>query len=525
MKTILRSTLMTVAAAGLLLAGCSKNDAGSDLSGPSTKISAITVRAGGFVATADGRSVANGDGTAACEDAGMVYPREAVGAGQSRATDAAYYTEFDEGDQIGLTVVKPDGTFLQNNMALTYGCDGDWHLPADEALWSLEGLEYVAYYPYDEAMGGIIAGAANKTGAGIKAAVLAAFSPLADQSTYAAYTASDLMLWSGQPNMSGAAPKLDIALEHAMSLMIVEPRGAGCEAPDGAAWAYHGAAVYSAPANTDLGITVGGVAYTPYAMLDGGNSTVAGTTPGEWDGTWRVLVKPAAAAAVSVEYETLGILVGWNSPAGLLTPGAAQYLKYNINPPASLPRGERAAQAGDYYYVADRSIDPSAKDLVLPGGMMTEALKAGCSGVVSEVAVGGVTGKVLHMDEGGSLAWSTVEEVTPAGDWINGMSNTQSIKTLASWLADNNSYPSFKWCADKGDGWYLPALTELMALSGSQAALNPALTAIGGTAYSNSAYYWSSSENTSGVAVAVGNSQIHLSAKDTQYSVRAIRTF
>ena len=46
-------------------------------------------------------------------------------------------------------------------------------------------------------------------------------------------------------------------------------------------------------------------------------------------------------------------------------------------------------------------------------------------------------------------------------DVRDGMKNLQSIMKISDW---RNKYPAFAWCAEHGDGWYLPAIEELKLL-------------------------------------------------------------
>ena len=52
----------------------------------------------------------------------------------------------------------------------------------------------------------------------------------------------------------------------------------------------------------------------------------------------------------------------------------------------------------------------------------------------------------------------------------------KKIRSLSNW---QNDYPAFAWCASLGDGWYLPALKELKAISAQFAAINNTLKAKG----------------------------------------------
>ena len=76
-------------------------------------------------------------------------------------------------------------------------------------------------------------------------------------------------------------------------------------------------------------------------------------------------------------------------------------------------------------------------------------------------------GKIVGLFETDDrLAWCSDEKaaaeiVTGTEDHSNGWNNQQKIMQIAGW---REKYPAFAWCADQGEGWYLPAVEELEAL-------------------------------------------------------------
>lgn len=135
--------------------------------------------------------------------------------GQTRAQERGYSTVFTEGDCIGLYVVK-DGTLEVKNLCLTLQ-GGKWTLPAGASqLFYSPDKSYHAYYPYrnDSDMNG-------KVSPGDKdffKLLVEAWSVKDNQSTYAQYTASDLMTARGVYNNH----TLSFAMEHRMSLLILQ---------------------------------------------------------------------------------------------------------------------------------------------------------------------------------------------------------------------------------------------------------------------------------------------------------------
>lgn len=135
--------------------------------------------------------------------------------GQTRAQERGYSTVFTEGDCIGLYVVK-DGTLEVKNLCLTLQ-GGKWTLPAGTSqLFYSPDKSYHAYYPYqnDSDMNGKVSPGDED----FFKLLVEAWSVKDNQSTYAQYTASDLMTARGVYNNH----TLSFAMEHRMSLLILQ---------------------------------------------------------------------------------------------------------------------------------------------------------------------------------------------------------------------------------------------------------------------------------------------------------------
>ena len=135
--------------------------------------------------------------------------------GQTRAQERGYSTVFTEGDCIGLYVVK-DGTLEVKNLCLTLQ-GGKWTLPAGASqLFYSPDKSYHAYYPYqkDNYMNGKVSPGDED----FFKSVVQLWSVNPDQSTYAQYTASDLMTARGVYSNH----TLSFAMEHRMSLFILQ---------------------------------------------------------------------------------------------------------------------------------------------------------------------------------------------------------------------------------------------------------------------------------------------------------------
>ena len=87
----------------------------------------------------------------------------------------------------------------------------------------------------------------------------------------------------------------------------------------------------------------------------------------------------------------------------------------------------------------------------------------GKQGVVFWVDETGQHGKIVSLTEStDALQWasdvSEIRRLIGADDENDGANNMAVVKQIADW---QSKYPAFKWCADLGEGWYLPAINEL----------------------------------------------------------------
>ena len=123
----------------------------------------------------------------------------------------------------------------------------------------------------------------------------------------------------------------------------------------------------------------------------------------------------------------------------------------------------------------------------------------GKQGVVFWVDETGQHGKIVSLTESTSaLKWSSDESeqkrLIGAYDENNGANNMAKVKQISGW---KSKYPAFEWCADLGEGWYLPAINELELFILDQSvhdAVNQTLETKG-VKLSNIGAYWSSTES------------------------------
>lgn len=136
----------------------------------------------------------------------------------------------------------------------------------------------------------------------------------------------------------------------------------------------------------------------------------------------------------------------------------------------------------------------------------------GVKGVVCMVDEEGLHGLVISLDESKYIPWSTFDKehlrLIGCDDHADGAAN---MEKMAAYIAANNlsweDFPAFDWCRQQGEGWYLPAIDELLVIghnynggdrvhNNRQARnhFNDALRNNGGQRMDRLVYYFSSTE-------------------------------
>ena len=113
----------------------------------------------------------------------------------------------------------------------------------------------------------------------------------------------------------------------------------------------------------------------------------------------------------------------------------------------------------------------------------------GKSGVVFEVDASGKHGKIVSINCSPSLMWATGAEQTKfigATDIYDGQKNMDVVKRISDW---QSKYPIFYWCANLGNGWYLPAKEEWAKIYRLRGSLESKLSRKLDT------FFWTSTEN------------------------------
>lgn len=133
-------------------------------------------------------------------------------------------------------------------------------------------------------------------------------------------------------------------------------------------------------------------------------------------------------------------------------------------------------------------------------------------------------GLIVHKNHA-VMAWGDPVSITYATDRDNGQNNMARIKTIDTTFED---YPSFSWCCNHGEHWYMPSLHELLCLYHSRAEVNTCMYEISGIPLAtDGTAYWASNEVNDKFAWSVYFQDGHLNYHKKGYDklVRAICAF
>ena len=154
-----------------------------------------------------------------------------------------------------------------------------------------------------------------------------------------------------------------------------------------------------------------------------------------------------------------------------------------------------------------------------------------CIGIVFRTKTDTQKGLVVSLDERNEIKWATVSYYFDLTDIDDGAINMNKIKGSSFW----DALISFKWCSNKGDGWYLPARNELIYLyaawNGSNSSIpnqetrNAFNAKFGLTPIQASAYWSSNDVTTNGIYVSFANGQYSTLPKGRGLNIRAVFAF
>ena len=386
---------------------------------------------------------------------------------ETRAVENGYTTEFTEGDACGFYMVR-GGKPVYSNVKLTAEKDAAtggimWKTDGTTLAAGMDGESYYLYYPYQADMAGKTATPAEgavMTDAEFFKPLIDGWQPGDDQSTHAAYTASDLMTAGGSTTGTGNTIHLSFAMKHRMALAVIEmPKTVykfiDANVPDytvGAEATFTGTAKPLRMADGTYRYLVHSSMPTIEGCYDGGNREFTITTSashpvvGEYK---RYKVDGAAETIKNVTYAESGIArIGDfyctknNGTTGYLIPKEADETTV------------QAARVVGIVFQTDKSRIGAKEKEKLGGEGNVHGLVMAVKNIATRQAWG-----LFGMDEGLTTCRTKADNYND----ISGYGNCEHIRTNRG---NFDSYPAFKAAYDYNTtcpvpatttGWYLPA--------------------------------------------------------------------
>lgn len=386
---------------------------------------------------------------------------------ETRAVENSYTTEFTEGDACGFYMVR-GGKPVYSNVKLTAEKDAAtggimWKTDGTTLAAGMDGESYYLYYPYQADMAGKTATPAEgavMTDAEFFKPLIDGWQPGDDQSTHAAYTASDLMTAGGSTTGTGNTIHLSFAMKHRMALAVIEmPKTVykfiDANVPDytvGAEATFTGTAKPLRMADGTYRYLVHSSMPTIEGCYDGGNREFTITTSashpvvGEYK---RYKVDGAAETIKNVTYAESGIArIGDfyctknNGTTGYLIPKEADETTV------------QAAKVVGIVFQTDKSRIGAKEKEKLGGEGNVHGLVMAVKNIATRQAWG-----LFGMDEGLTTCRTKADNYND----ISGYGNCEHIRTNRG---NFDSYPAFKAAYDYNTtcpvpatttGWYLPA--------------------------------------------------------------------
>lgn len=384
----------------------------------------------------------------------------------SRVSETDYTTTFEEGDAIGVFVVR-DGEALISNMKMTLGADGTtWAGENGAKLYYYKDADYIAYSPYTE-------GLSVTSETEIISHFTTKLQGSTGQSTLADYQAADLMTASVAAAEVTRGQNINFKFAHQMSMIEIKVPIR--------AYKTRGGYEYSAP----LGLKVKIGDKEGFSLCTFGKETTGDAGSEVTKGIYRCIVAPSETALnVEGEFQDGSVPVYFpaaNGAALSVTPKAGNYKGFDVNYTYESYNAERDLEIGDYYY-ADGSIYPKK---------LGNAPKTGCVGIifstetsVTDQANNWSHGYVVSLfdtdDINTKYSWSTVNEditglnlyektvdsFTSAFADYDGYSATQAILaapsySAAAYAAVNAAVTYGKEIPSLTSGWYLPSIGQV----------------------------------------------------------------
>ena len=386
---------------------------------------------------------------------------------ETRAVENGYTTEFTEGDACGFYMVR-GGKPVYSNVKLTAEKDAAtggimWKTDGTTLAAGMDGESYYLYYPYQADMAGKTATPAEgavMTDAEFFKPLIDGWQPGDDQSTHAAYTASDLMTAGGSTTGTGNTIHLSFAMKHRMALAVIEmPKTVykfiDANVPDytvGAEATFTGTAKPLRMADGTYRYLVHSSMPTIEGCYDGGNREFTITTSashpvvGEYK---RYKVDGAAETIKNVTY----------AESGIARIGDFYCTKNNGTTVYLIPKEAdettvQAAKVVGIVFQTDKSRIGAKEKEKLGGEGNVHGLVMAVKNIATRQAWG-----LFGMDEGLTTCRTKADNYND----ISGYGNCEHIRTNRG---NFDSYPAFKAAYDYNTtcpvpatttGWYLPA--------------------------------------------------------------------
>ena len=278
------------------------------------------------------------------------------GSSLTRAEENGYRTDFTAGDACGLYIVR-DGMVVYENIKLTAAVAHNGKTIIWRPATSVEGWtsadSYFLYYPYQENMNNKTTAAAEDAEA-FFAPLINGWEPKADQSTYEAYSASDLMTAKGMAKEADGSVSLSFSMVHHMAMAVIEmPKH-----------------IYRITSPT-------GAPIPDYIVADSVDFSDSDMKPFCISpGTYRCIMNPATSEGISLSgiYDKGKEFIF--SPSKI---AAGNYMLYKIDKAGPVEFNHKL-QAGDFY--CSKEVDGKTIGYVVPQTAIADLHKNKCIGLV-----------------------------------------------------------------------------------------------------------------------------------------------
>lgn len=388
----------------------------------------------------------------------------------SRVSETDYTTTFEEGDAIGVFVVR-DGEALISNMKMTLGSDNVWAGENGAKLYYYKDADYIAYSPYTD-------GLSTTSETEIITHFTTKLQGSTGQSTLADYQAADLMTASVTAAEVTRGQNINFKFAHKMSMIEIKVPIR--------AYKTSGETPYEYSAPLGLKVKIGDK--EGFSLCTFGKETTGGADSEVTKGIYRCIVAPSDAALNVVGQFQDGsapvYFPATNGPALSVTPKAGEYKGIDVNYTYTGYTATRDLKVGDYYY-ADGSICP---------GDMTSIPPSGCVGVIFSTETSATDqannwshGYVIALNNTGTsnIKWKNVATADDGYDVfdIETTDNGTKDASFQKLIDDLDGYTSSKKITDNSDevthpaffaaknyavsipettsGWYLPSMGQL----------------------------------------------------------------